>query len=497
MRTLVALALCFAIVIAHGDHDHHHHDHDHDHDHGSTQTEVVTLTDATFDDHIKNNEVTLVEFYAPWCGHCKALAPEYDKASILLKDTAKIAKVDCTVHKDLCSQFGVQGFPTLKMFTNDGMPPTEYDQARKADAIVKFVTKQKQPAFITLATQTEFDKFKGGDVAFLCYLNPDDKDSNDVFTAVAKVLRNEYDFARIVAKDLQNAHGITTLPSCKLFKNFDEPELALPAGTFDTDTLVDFISSNAFPIVGTIGPENYQKYLDRGLPLVWVFVDFSKEEDKALLKTVAEVAKNHKSELSFVQLDGVRWAEHSKTFGLSGVTPGIAIEDRENRKNYVFPQTGAYTAEALEAHAAGFLAGTLSPTVKSEPIPASNDGPVKVVVGKSFDSIVLDTTKDVLVEFYAPWCGHCKSLAPKYEKLGEMFKDTKTVVVAKVDATENDTPADIKGFPTLIFYPANDKQNPITYDGERSENAMAQFIRDNAFTLKGDAAASGAKKDEL
>jgi len=95
----------------------------------------------------------------------------------------------------------------------------------------------------------------------------------------------------------------------------------------------------------------------------------------------------------------------------------------------------------------------------------------------------MDNTKDVLVEFYAPWCGHCKSLAPKYEKLGEAFKDDSTIVIAKVDATENDTPADIKGFPTLLFYPSNDKQNPVPYDGERNEVAMASWIRSHAPTL--------------
>lgn len=59
--------------------------------------------------------------------------------------------------------------------------------------------------------------------------------------------------------------------------------------------------------------------------------------------------------------------------------------------------------------------------MKSEEIPESNDAPVKIVVGKNFDSIVMDETKDVLVEFYAPWCGHCKSLEPKYEELAKQL----------------------------------------------------------------------------
>jgi len=244
-----------------------------------------------------------------------------------------------------------------------------------------------------------------------------------------------------------------------------------------------------------IGPENYQKYLERGFPLAWFFIH--KENDKAVITVASEVAKEFRDKVSFVWLDGVRWADHAKTFGLNGQTPGIVIEDRENRKNYVFPQDQKPEAAKLRAHFRGFVDKTLQPTVKSEEVPEKNDGPVKIVVGKTFDSIVMDATKDVFVEFYAPWCGHCKSLAPKFDKVGESFADTDSIVIAKIDATENDTPVDIRGFPTLMFYPADDKQNPLTYEGDRTEQAMAQFVRENAATLKkstgGAPAASGSK----
>jgi protein disulfide isomerase family A protein 3 len=60
---------------------------------------------------------------------------------------------------------------------------------------------------------------------------------------------------------------------------------------------------------------------------------------------------------------------------------------------------------------------------------------------------VVDGSKDVLVEFYAPWCGHCKSLAPVYEEVAQKLKDEDGVVLAKLDATANDVPSqfDVKG----------------------------------------------------
>ena len=57
--------------------------------------------------------------------------------------------------------------------------------------------------------------------------------------------------------------------------------------------------------------------------------------------------------------------------------------------------------------------------MKSEPIPENNDAPVKIAVAKNFEDIVLNNDKDAFIEFYAPWCGHCKKLAPVFDELGE------------------------------------------------------------------------------
>lgn len=94
----------------------------------------------------------------------------------------------------------------------------------------------------------------------------------------------------------------------------------------------------------------------------------------------------------------------------------------------------------LEAFVTDFLDGKLEPYLKSEPIPATQDDAVKVVVAKNFDEIVNDEGKDVLIEFYAPWCGHCKSLAPKYEELATKLAKEEDIVIAKMDATANDVP---------------------------------------------------------
>ena len=104
------------------------------------------------------------------------------------------------------------------------------------------------------------------------------------------------------------------------------------------------------------------------------------------------------------------------------------------------------------------------------------------MVGKSYEDIVLDDEKDVLIEFYAPWCGHCKALAPKYETLASLYADSEfkdKVVIAKVDATANDVPDDIQGFPTIKLYPAGAKSEPVSYSGSRTVEDLVQFVKEN------------------
>ncbi len=116
--------------------------------------------------------------------------------------------------------------------------------------------------------------------------------------------------------------------------------------------------------------------------------------------------------------------------------------------------------------------------MRSQPKPKKDKSPVKTVVGSTFNEIVMDTSKHVFIEFYAPWCGHCKQLEPKFKELGKKFKKSNNVVIAKFDATANDAPPEFEytGFPTLFFVRANSNE-VVLYDGERETKAMASFVK--------------------
>jgi protein disulfide-isomerase A1 len=123
-----------------------------------------------------------------------------------------------------------------------------------------------------------------------------------------------------------------------------------------------------------------------------------------------------------------------------------------------FRMEGEITTESILAYHAEYVAGNLKTKLKSDEVPETNDEPVKIAVGKSFNDIVMDETKDVFVEFYAPWCGHCKTLAPKYDELATKLKANPNIVIAKMDSTTNEVDGvSVSGFPTLKFFPSNRK----------------------------------------
>jgi len=163
--------------------------------------------------------------------------------------------------------------------------------------------------------------------------------------------------------------------------------------------------------------------------------------------------------------------------------PSILIQDAEDRK---------YLKETLEVKQISsvlkeYFDGTLQPYRKSEPIPEKNDDPVKVVVADTLQEMVIDSDKNVLLEFYAPWCGHCKKLAPTLEEVAISYENETDVVIAKMDATVNDISTkifNIKGYPTLYLVSATGKT--VNYEGDRTKEDIIDFINKNRDSVSKD-----------
>merc|ERR1712072_1684923 len=141
------------------------------------------------------------------------------------------------------------------------------------------------------------------------------------------------------------------------------------------------------------------------------------------------------------------------------------------------PDSTELSDENIRVFVTKYLEGKLKQHLLSEDIPEDWDAkPVKVLVGKNFEQVALDVEKNVLVEFYAPWCGHCKQLAPVWDKLGEHFKDDDSVVIAKSDATLNEFDGvEVQGFPTLKYFPKGEAAM-MDYNGGRDLDSLIKFV---------------------
>jgi protein disulfide-isomerase A1 len=443
-------------------------------------SDVVQLKESEFDAFVKENPLVLAEFYAPWCGHCKALAPEYEEAATSLKEKKiMLAKVDCTEEADLCQKHGVEGYPTLKVFRGlDNITP--YKGQRKAAAITSYMVKQSLPAVSTL-TKDSLEDFKKADkVVIVAYVSADDKASNEVFSQTAEKLRESFAFGSSDDAALAEAEGVTA-PAIVVYKSFDEGK-AVFTEKFDVEAIEKFAKTAATPLIGEVGPETYSDYMSAGIPLAYIFAE-TEEERKTLSDAVRPIAEKHRGAINFATIDAKQFGAHAGNLNLKvDKFPAFAIQETAKNQKFPFDQDKEITHDAISAFVEDFVAGKVEPSIKSEPVPESNDGPVKVIVAHNYEEIVMDDTKDVLVEFYAPWCGHCKALAPKYEELGALyakseFKDK--IVIAKVDATANDVPDEIQGFPTIKLFAAGSKGSPATYSGSRTIEDLITFVKEN------------------
>lgn len=124
-----------------------------------------------------------------------------------------------------------------------------------------------------------------------------------------------------------------------------------------------------------------------------------------------------------------------------------------------------------------FKENKLLPYYKSEPIPERNSEAVKVIVADSFDEMILKSGKFVLLEAYAPWCGHCKSLEPIYKELAEkLLPFSDKITIAKFDGTLNEhEKMPVKGFPTIRLFKPN-VENPVDFEGGRTLDDFLNFL---------------------
>ncbi|XP_067934993.1 protein disulfide-isomerase A3-like [Watersipora subatra] len=463
MRFLIALSL-FAVAFA---------------------SDVLELSDSDFASQLADKEIALVEFFAPWCGHCKKLAPEYEKAatSLLAADPpVPLAKVDCTANTDVCGKYGVSGYPTLKIFRS-GELAEDYNGPREADGIVKYMKTKSGPTSKDLASLEVAEKFfKFPEAAFVGFFDDDDSSLAKSFKKAADAMAEKYRFGHSTNADVTKKYGsenkIVLFYPTVMHNKFEDKTVEYD-GAADVQSIKSFVTKNAFGFCGHRTTGNSGEFTAKPLVVVYYDVDYVKNAKgtnywrNRVMKVGKKLVDDGKK-LNFAVSNAEDFRGELDEYGLSySGSPVVAVRDAKNKK---FIMSDEFSMDNFEKFLNDFLDGKLEEYLKSEDVPDNSGNAVKVVVAKNFDEIVNDPERDVLIEFYAPWCGHCKSLEPKYKELAEKFADEDGITIAKMDATANDVPSgyEVRGFPTIYFAPKGKKSSPKKYESGRE---VADFVK--------------------
>jgi len=373
-----------------------------DDEHGK---DVVTLSKDTFDADV-GKKPHFVMFFAPWCGHCKRLAPtwqelaeKYNKAE---DQEIVVAKVDCTVETALCSGQDVTGYPTLKFFKKSADSSEKHRGGRDLDALVAFIDQQ---------------------------------------------------MGRAPAKEE---------------KLVEEPEIAVAEdGLF------------------ILGKNSFAKHIEKGSHFIKFYAPWC-GHCKKMAPAWDELAKDVDGDKSLTttiaKVDCTAHQSVCQEYGVGGYPTIKFFRDGKEVEQY----RGGRAFAGLKDYVISMNKEKAPEEEAEDAEPAT----VPMLTGKNFEESI--KTGTTFVKFFAPWCGHCKRLAPTWEELGAKYKENDAVTIAKVDCTAaGNTNKDlcdgqgVKGFPTLQIY--KDGKKITEYSGKRGLEELDAFVKEH----------SGAKKDEL
>jgi protein disulfide isomerase len=493
---------------------------------------VIPLHDDDFAAALKDVPQAFVEFYAPWCGHCKKLEPEYNKAANFFSgsDVVKFFKVDATVEKQLSKEYAIDGFPTIIHFTNYSAGELmTYEGDRTAAAIKTYLIEQIPS--LKHANVIELTAEKNNLRSFLTL-----KDAAAIgffpnkecpeFAAFLKAAEYEevpyaYTFEASVAADAGitgKDRGIAVLVRSGEVFNFD--------GELTNSAHIDsFVIHRQFGSVVRYSQRVHKKLFEGAITNQLVlflkdvngdspkFADTIKQNEK-LKDLFYATAKNYTEKHGFatavprfviVRVNKFLLEEdyhyiyelgHKCNIRKEEDFPSLCyFETGDRSEDSAKPPVKKFRREAATIQAgADFLAyirkcqGRDEPEIIQSQLPPPSESEkklaLKTLVGETFETRVFDRwkNKNVLVFLFAPWCKASRATMPEVQKLANEMSSVRNMVVAKYDAHSNDptTPAaKTDRFPKFRLFKANRKTKDeyVEYEGEKKTKHLSVLLK--------------------
>jgi protein disulfide-isomerase A1 len=283
--------------------------------------DVVSLTSENFHDVVKSG-TWLIDFYAPWCGYCQRLEPIFEAAAKQLKKEAmppvlQFGKVNCDEQSSLCSLYGIQGFPTLKLFRS-GRYVSDYMYGRDLVDLISYGTKLSGPPVQKVTSQT-LPRFKKNEVAFLL-VTYDETANWDFFYEIAEKYRETAAFGITtepeIIKDLVPTYKEATTSVIVLFNDDDDREQFIVSSANQKELLDKWIRERRYPLVSQLDLSNWRALTTgSGSKTVVAIVDPNQSDFPSFLSQFKKYARKYRGNgLIFGWLDGLKFATMTQRF---------------------------------------------------------------------------------------------------------------------------------------------------------------------------------------
>lgn len=491
---------------------------------------VHHLTDDSFDDFVKEHDSVLVMFYAPWCGHCKAMKPSYmDAAEELANKNVRgvLAAVDCTKQKSLAEKFEIRGFPTVKYFRK-GVFSRDYRKSRTKEDIVDFMfysddseTAEAKPAKpdrpvevpwneedndVFHLTENTFDEFiqthSSALVMFYAPWCPHCKRIKPEYAKVAKEVNTENIVEGALGavdctaeKQLCTKQEVKGYPTLKYFK---DGEFAFKyTKKRSAEDILAFMKDPKKPAppppppdwskepgkVHFLTSENLDSFLVEH-PSVLLLMYSSLCGHCVAMKPAyfkaAEILSEELASASLAALDCIKYRAVCKRFKIDGYPTAKYFRNGEFEKDY----EGDRSVEDI-INFVKTLSGISKSAVENMDVEESRQEieenqtetkGLKILTGTNFDAF-LSQTEHVIVLFFVPWCGHCQNAKPKFLRAAEAFAKETNKAFTAVDCTRDGDlcdKQDVNGYPTIKYYKFGSFL--VEYDGNRTEEDFVAFM---------------------
>ncbi|XP_064529041.1 protein disulfide-isomerase-like protein of the testis isoform X3 [Pseudopipra pipra] len=413
------------------------------------ENNVLLLKKSNFDRALKETKYLLVKFYVSLSQSSQNFSEEFAEAARQLKKEApriQFGKIDVTHQPDLRKEFNIQAFPTVKLFVNGSREdPIDCKGVRQASAFITWVKRRTGPSTVLINSTAQAEALiKADDLAVIGFFRELHNDSVEVFCEVAR----------------------------------DVPEM--PFGmTASEDICADYSIQKNTLVVFKKGKPVHNEVLEDGRQ--------NKLGLTRLIKTFTlDLVTEYNIEILFVLVD-TNEGRNGRIFEYFCIrdidVPAVRILNLTSDAKYKMP-ADEVTVENLREFCQSYLNGKAKVHLSSEEIPEDWDKmPVKVLVGKNFNSIVFNKTRTVFVMFYAPWSHDCRKLLPIWDKLGEQYNSREDVIIAKIDVTANDIlSVGLARYPFFTLFPAGSDYQEVAYAGDYTLEAFSEFLEEQSKT---------------